>query len=230
MITSDSFYVYIFSWKKVAKNTVDLYNTVSKFFPNTYIINSSKNNKLPIDTDYQIQLTNDYYYGGQFQTAINHIPQDKIIGIITGDVVPNSNWRAILKNSIDALSTDIGIYAPNLTNTKHHTGPYRRRLRDSLYHVNNTDCTCWFICPEIYTSILHIPFYNISNLGWGIDIICVQEAWKKDLHVVRDYSVKINQPKGTGYDREQAYWQMKDLLHYYNNSQNKIDILKQQIK
>ena len=96
-----------------------------------------------------------------------------------------------------------------------HRGRYKTLLRDSLYHINNTDCTCWFISPDVHPTLSNIPYFDITNFGWGIDMICAKEAYKTGLHVVRDYSVMIDQPSGTGYHKAEARDQMKALLAYY---------------
>jgi hypothetical protein len=215
MVSENDFYIYIFSWKTVTKNALELYDKISSVYSNTYIINCDETVELPVEPDRQIQLCDDYYYGGQFQAAIRHVPKNKILGIVNGDVYPTADWSAICKSCIHAFSNnDIGVYGPDVTQTTHR-GRYKTLLRDSLYHINNTDCTCWFISPDVHPTLSNIPYFDITNFGWGIDMICAKEAYKTGLHVVRDYSVMIDQPSGTGYHKAEARDQMKALLAYY---------------
>ena len=213
MITVDDIYVYIFSWKKVTENAIELHKNVSKHIKNTFIINCDENNYI----ENAIQLNDDYYYGGQFQTAIQHIHEGKILSIITGDVNPDANWEKISINCVNALnSNQIGIYAPNVDVTGH---PSRNELLwDELYTVDNTDCTCLFISGEIVTYLKDIPYFELSNLGWGIDIIFIEESIKRQKKVVRDYSVCVKQPPGTGYNTEQAKIQMEKIINYYRSN------------
>jgi len=213
MITKDNIYVYIFSWKKVTQNAIDLHKNVSNYFKNTIIINCDEN----VNIENSIQLNDHFYYGGQFDIAIKNIPEGNILCIITGDVSPNADWEKISINSINAFNSNkIGIYAPNVDVTGH---PSRNKLLwDELYTVNNTDCTCWFILPEIVSHLKNIPYYEISNLGWGIDQIFIQESNKIQKYVVRDYSVCVEQPPGTGYNTEIAKLENIKLIEYYVNN------------
>jgi hypothetical protein len=210
-------YVYIFSWKRITDNSVNLFNKVSEYFPNTYMINCNENITLPINPKFNIQLDDSYYYGGQFDTAIKHAPEGSIVGFITGDVDPNADWDKILNNMKTSFATNkIGIYAPNVDFTAHtNRGNY---LWDSLYEVPNTDCTCWFIHPMIIKKLLPIPYFKLSNLGWGIDIIFIEECKKNNLHVARDYSVIVYQPRCTAYNMNEAGVEQNILINYYNKN------------
>lgn len=213
----DNIYIYIFSWKRITNNSVELFNKVSEYFPNTYMINCNENITLPIDEKYNIQLDDSYYYGGQFESAIKHIPKDCIMGIITGDVNPNADWNKILNNMKKSFETNkIGIYAPNVDFTA-HTG-ITKHLWDSLYEVPNTDCTCWFLHPIIVNKLANIPYFSLSNLGWGIDIIFIEECRKNNLYAVRDYSVIVYQPKCTAYNMNIAGIELNKIMNYYRNN------------
>jgi len=212
MYNVDNIYVYIFSWKKVTENAINLHKNVSNYFKNTIIINCDEN----INIENSIQLNDNFYYGGQFDIAIKNIPEGNILCIITGDVSPNADWEKISVHSVNAFNSNkIGIYAPNVEVTGH---PSRNELLwDELYSVNNTDCTCWFILPEIVSYLKNISYYELSNLGWGIDLIFIEESNKRQKYVVRDYSVYIVQPLGTGYNTNVARIQMGKLINYYRN-------------
>ena len=170
---------------------------------------------LPIDPLKNIQLDDSYYYGGQFQATMNHLPNGMICGIITGDVNPNADCKSIINNMLKAFSTKkIGIYAPNVEFTAHITKG--KHLWDSLYEVPNTDCTCWFIHPDIVAKLKNIQYHQLSNYGWGIDIIFIEQCKKYNLVAARDYDLMVYQPQYTGYNIEIASIQMKELIDYYN--------------
>ena len=212
----NNIYVYIFSWKRITNNSVNLFNKVSEHFTNTYMINCNENITLPIDQKYNIQLDDSYYYGGQFEAAIKHIPENCIMGIITGDVDPNAEWEKILMNMKKSFETNkIGIYAPNVDFTAHTNKT--KHLWDLLYEVPNTDCTCWFIHPTIIKKLGNIPYFNLSNLGWGIDIIFIEECKKNNLYAARDYSVIVYQPKCTAYNMHTAGIELNKIINYYKN-------------
>jgi hypothetical protein len=206
-------YAYIFSWKYVTNNACELYKKIKEVCKNTKIINCDENVKLSEDFD-TIQLDDRFYYGGQFETAIKNTPEDKYLWCITGDVNPSGNWERIYKRCIESCSNyNIGVFAPNVefTNHIHRT----RQFIEDLWEVQNTDCTCWIINPNIVKTLRKIPFMEISNLGWGIDIITIEEVKKQNMLTIRDYSEIVYQPNGSGYNTNHASIQEQKLRHYY---------------
>jgi hypothetical protein len=218
VFNANDVYVYIFSWNKVSDNAVKLYKKVIERFPNTYFINCDENysvNPMDIESSKVIQLNNDYYYGGQFETAINHIPEGKYLCVITGDVFTDADWYWILQRMNKAFYLgNIGIYAPNVfytTQTKQG-----KEVSKNLYEVPNTDCTCWFLHPDVYKKLQKIPIMAISNISWGVDEICINESKKLNKLVVRDYEVLVRQPYSTGYNKTLAMIQRKMLYEIYD--------------
>jgi hypothetical protein len=213
MFSKDSVFIYIFSWKKVTENAKQLYSNISAVCPNTWFINCDENIQIT-DIPNVIQLDDSYYYGGQFETAIKHIPKGNILGCVVGDVTPEAPWETIIANAINSFNTKkVGIYAPNVDYTWHTSR--KQHLWESLYEVENPDCTCWFIPPHVYSLISILPYKKEANLGWGIDHICCSEARRNKLYVARDYSVTIYQPRGTAYNSQLAAVQMVNLKLIY---------------
>lgn len=210
--TIDDIYVYIFSWKHVTSNARAIFKHVAEHFPHTYFINCDEHTPITdISPSSVIQLDDRYYYGGQFNTAINHLPPGKILACIVGDVTPDADWARIAQNAVDGFNTEnLGIYAPNVYFT-----PWTTRgehINKELYDVENTDCTCWFLHPRLVENLRHLDYFGISNLGWGIDIIFIKEARECGLKVARDYSVLVKQPKGTNYNLTIADKQMNRMI------------------
>lgn len=216
MFSIDDIFVYIFSWKKVTSSALDLYKQVHAAFPNVYFINCDETITIrDISSSHVIQLNDDYYYGGQFEKAIQHCPSGKILGCIVGDVSPDADWSKIASTMLSGLNSNkIGICAPNVDYTWHTARG--SHLWDEFYTVPNTDCTCWFIHPTIADKLRKIPYYALSNLGWGIDSIFIKQSLKEKLYVARDYSTLVRQPKGTAYNETKAREQMNILIYIYN--------------
>jgi hypothetical protein len=215
--TLDDIYVYIFSWKHVTANALTLYSSVSSSFPNTFFINCDENTTiLDISADRVIQRDDSYYYGSQFETAIQHIPPGKILACSVGDVDPSADWAQIATNAIDAFNTEkAGVYAPNVDFTCWTSrGPLINESKQ-LYSVVNTDCTCWFLHPTLISGLKDLHYRRLCNLGWGIDHIFCEEAIRKDLLVIRDYRLLVRQPKGTGYNETCAEIEMNLIRREY---------------
>ena len=164
-----------------------------------------------------IHLDDSYYFGGQFQSAIRNIPDNMFFCNIVADMDINIDWEKLFNNAIHSFNSHkIGIYSPHDINSAHQGK--ESLLENELFNVYNTDCTCWFIHPDIIKKIKNIDYYGISNFGWGIDWIVSFESKKQNLLVIRDYSIQITQPKNsTGYNMGQASTQMHNLKEYYKN-------------
>lgn len=210
--TVEDIYVYIFSWKHVTENAVALYNNISPHFPRTTLINCDENSPdLPIPVDRIIQLDDRYYYGGQFHTAINSVPPGKILACIVGDVSPDADWAGLATRAVAAFNRgDIGVYAPNVYYT--YWTSRGAHIADELFDVQNTDCTCWFLHPSLVERFRPLDYFSLSNFGWGIDKIFCGGARAAGLHVARDYSMMVTQPKGTAYSEREANIQMQALM------------------
>ena len=215
--TIDDIYIYIFSWKHVTSNARALYHSIAPHFPQTFFINCDENITITdISADRIIQKDDSYYYGGQFYTALHHMPPGKILACVVGDVEPIADWAQIAINAVDAFNTEsAGIYAPNVYFTSWTKRASPINLEKELYSVINTDCTCWFMHPMLTANLSCFDYYKICNLGWGIDHIFCEEAVRSHLYVARDYRVLVKQPKGTAYNQTHASVEMHAIRRAY---------------
>ena len=62
--------IYIFSWKRVSQNSVDIFNEIKKVTNKVYLLNCNENFK--IEDENVINLDDSYYFTKQFITAIDH--------------------------------------------------------------------------------------------------------------------------------------------------------------
>jgi len=221
MYTFDDIYVYIMNWKKVNANSLQLYKAIQPIVHNTWMINCDENWTLDSSVQH-IQLDDSHYYGAQFNTAILHIPDNKIFCIIVGDNIPDNSFSTIFSSALDALNAGkIGVYAPYDKRSVHQK--IVNTYKDMIYHVQNTDCGFWFIHPKIYMRMRNID-YTISKYGWGIDIIIIQEAKKSGMLVVSDHSISTDQIDHTcGYDIAEAAKESAKLQRiYYQQGKSKM--------
>lgn len=216
-LSHSELYIYIFSWHKTTENAIKIYNEVKKYCKNCFLINCDENFKNNENVENVIHLDDSYYFGGQFQTAVRNIPDNMFFCNIVADVDINIDWEKLFNNTIHSFNSyKLGVYSPHDINSAHQRKGIQ--LENDLFNVDNTDCTCWFIHPDIIKIIKNIDYYGISNFGWGIDWIVSLESKKQNLLVIRDYSIKITQPKNsTGYNTDQASQQMHNLEKHYKN-------------
>lgn len=220
MFTVNDISVYIFSWKRVSHQTAELFRAVHAAFPDVTMINCDESHSFPDDIQPCLQFDDSFYYGGQFQAAIRNCKPGKIFCCIVGDVKPEGDWVQLSKHTVDAFNSGkVGIFAPNVDFTDHVAKG--AHAWNNLYHVPNTDCTCWFIHPSIADYLRPIKFKSLSNLGWGIDTLCIEEANRRGLFTLRDYDVLLLQPKGRGYSNNEAHQQMQKLRLFYEEYKKK---------
>lgn len=215
IFTIDDISVYIFNWKKVTENSLKLYKNISPLIKNTTLINCDENTKLD-ETVAHIQLDDSYYYGSQYDVTIKHTNPSSILCIIVGDNIADNDFKKIFDSAIDTFNNyKVGVYAPNDKRTWHQSR--NANIANDLYDVDNTDCGFWFIHPAIIRR-LNTLNYRVSNFGWGIDTINIQEAKKQQRLVIRDYSIETDQlDHSCGYNHDKARTDSEELLRLYNN-------------
>ena len=213
MFTLSDISVYILNWKKVTSNSLKLYNEVSPIVMDTTIINCDENYKLDNKIPH-IQLSDRYYYGGQYSEAIKNVKENKLFCLIVGDNLPNNNFEKIFNSAVHTFNNyQVGVYAPNDKRSIHKTR--NQHFQDDLYDVDNTDCGFWFIHPALVKRLKNIN-YNISKYGWGIDVITIEESRRQGFLVLRDYSIETDQlDHSCGYDIYKAGKESIRMHHEY---------------
>ena len=215
MYSLDDIEVYIFNWKRVTGNSVDLFSKISPIIKNICIINCDESYNFGNDIK-NIQLNDSHYYGSQYQHAIKDIKAGSIFCVIVGDNIVDNNFEKIFNSAIETFNTmDVGVYSPNDKRSiyKEHL----ENIKGSLYNIENTDCGFWFISPVLVERLRNIR-YSISKYGWGIDIITIKESRKLNLLVLRDYSVETDQINHScGYPHKGASKGMELLVKEYGS-------------
>jgi hypothetical protein len=210
-------YLYIFNWKKVSTNSLELYKKIAPIIQNTVIINCDES--LILDSGIQhIQLDDSHYYGSQYNHAIKHVDSTSIMCVIVGDNISDNNFDMIFRNAIHAFNTyTTGVFAPNDKRSYHNKKI--RTIKDSLYVVENTDCGFWFLHPTLVAKLRNIE-YSKCTYGWGIDIITMKESMKQNLLIIQDYSIETDQiDHSTGYSISDAKENITLLESLYNDVQ-----------
>ena len=215
MYTLDDLSVYIFNWKKVTTNSIQLYFNIKKIINNVSIINCDENILLSSNIKH-IQLDDSHYYGSQYEHAIKDTKTGSIFCVIVGDNIPNSNFQQIFNRAIEVFNTyNVGVYAPNDKRSVHKYINFE--FKEELYDVDNTDCGFWFIHPNIVSKLKDIKYGTLSNFGWGIDKITIKEARRQKMNVLRDYSIETDQlDQTTNYDTDKAYEEKCNIEDEYN--------------
>jgi len=211
--TKNDISLYIFNWKKTNENTLKLYNKAIKIIDDVTIVNSDENYKFNENIK-TIQLDDSYYYGGQYDSSIKDVKNNKIFGVIVGDTI-NVDFNKLISKLLNTYNNyNVGIYSPHdLRSWWQNNVLYD--ITNELKVVDNTDVGIWFLNPKIVKQLKNLD-YNISYFGWGIDVITIKQCKKENLLVIRDYSIKTDQiDKSTGYDSSKAKHYEKKLIEHY---------------
>ena len=221
MFTLDDIHLYIFNWNKTTNNCLNMYNHAIKYINNIVVINCDENYRFN-DNIFSINLDDSYYYGGQYQIAINDVKKNTIFGVIVGDTI-NIDFKTLFQKLLYTFNNyNMGIYTINDIRSNHKTITNNVCNIHNLKIVENTDCGIWFIHPEIVHILKNINYHKLSPLGWGIDIITIRECRKYYKLVIRDYSLKSSQLDfTTNYDEKKALMGMKKIIKYYETYINK---------
>jgi hypothetical protein len=154
-----------------------------------------------------------WFYGKKFAACLK-LHRSGVMLQIQADVVFD-DWPRVVARCRHAHRTvpDLGVWAPYFDNT-----PWRQEivlisaLSDaSLSVVANTDGLVWALSEPVADRMRELD-YDGNNLGWGIDWAAICFALANRRMVVRDTSLVLTHPPGTGYSREEASAQMSAFL------------------
>ena len=219
----DDISVYILNWKRVSANSLDLYNKIMPIIKNTKIINCDENLCLNISINH-IQLDDSYYYGGQYNMAIKDVKKGNIFCIIVGDNKTESNFNDIFYRALKTFNNyNVGVYAPDDIHSPHRKNIYKE-IDDGIFNIENTDCGFWFIHPMIVDRLRDID-YNLTRVGWGIDILTIKEAHLLKKLVLVDTKNSTDQlDLPPGYKGKEGLKGMNTIIKVWENlrSKNKI--------
>jgi hypothetical protein len=218
IFTINDIYLYIFSWKRVSDNAINVYNIVSRVFPNTYFINCDENFDATkyIPAEKLIEKDDSFYFGGQFETGIQHCPNGKIYGNIVGDVEADKvDWNQMAKSLLYAMNTlNAGVFAPFVPNYPHNG----EHIEGSYHIVENTDETVFFIHPDLYGKYKNFPYNKETKFGYGIDIHFCNLSEKIGKKTIRDTSIQVDTINSTtGYNNSDAVKQMHNFFDKISN-------------
>lgn len=215
--TVNDIHIYIFSWKRVTPNAIQLYEEIGRVFPNVFFINCDENTDVShkIPASKLINLDDSYYFGGQFESAMRHCPINKVFANVVGDVPAGSmNWKKLRHSTLHALNTlNAGVFGPQAPNHP-NLGTH---LEGDYYEVGNTDETIWFITPDVWAPYKEFSYKTHSHFGYGIDTFFCGRTAKLNKRTVRDNSITVPTDNIKGYDNGTAMAQMRTFLSEIEN-------------
>jgi hypothetical protein len=172
------------------------------------------------ETDH-IKKFGNIYYTGQWNEALKLLTGDAAF-LINSDVKVKSIRRLISKTEafFSKYGQKAGIYAPNLWWTPWTYNPaLLEDIGNQLKKVPATDSTVWGVCSSIAHKVGPIDL-NLNRLGWGIEIVAAYYCVLEGKLVVRDYSIKLEHPHHTAYNRAEADRQWRRWVDHLGLGKN----------
>ncbi|WP_202359944.1 hypothetical protein [Mesorhizobium sp. 131-3-5] len=152
-----------------------------------------------------IKIDNDHYYGMAFKQALACFDGDVLLQI-QGDVFVDDSGELVnlcYKRFYSDLS--LGIWSPEIDSTAFPTKnvDIMNTSDPALKIVAMTDCIVWALKSSVVRFLRTLDYTN-NNLGWGIDWAACAYCFANKLSVVRDASLSVVHPPGSGYGHDEA--------------------------
>jgi len=146
-----------------------------------------------------------WYYGRQFRETL---------ALNTGDVMMHiqadatcGDWPGVLARCREAFQAvpAAGVWSPNVYHSWYTPELTHIHLLEprGLAAVTVTDGVVWALSTRV-TDRLKALSYESNNIGWGLTEVAASLAATHDMLVVMDVDLKVDHPKGSGYDRGEA--------------------------
>lgn len=202
------FQFFVFAWPGWAHAAEKLEMSLVDRGEDVHVIASG----IPEAPERWLSLTDDAYFGEQFVTALRNFKGDVLVHIQADASITDMDRFLHRLRTAYALC-DPGVWAPDVDYTFYRTelviapsgftSGKANNLDPAVVEVLNTDCTCWSL-NSVVASALKDYAREDWNLGWGWDTLASAISWSMGLQVLRDLSVQVQHPRGTGYNAQVA--------------------------
>ena len=159
-----------------------------------------------------IQVPNEYYFGRKFREALAHHKSDIFVNLQADAAC--SDWTSLIAKCRTAFDRYplLGMWTTEVdwswwTTPRVSLGQWT----PDEHLIGQTDGIFFALRAEIVDRLIKLD-YNRNNLGWGVEWPAICYAYSHNMFVLRDTSVKIDHPKGSGYDHTEARKQQDAFL------------------
>lgn len=205
----------IISWENHYHKAKNIASQVAKHAERTSVIYSNNLETSEQGEGNWMQVSNDFYYGKKFEKALNLIAKDEILLLIQADADCH-NWGELINRCRDVMfkNNSIGVWAPEIRHTPwtiKRTNIAENEIQ-KINFVTQTDGIVFSFNKQVLDRLRKLD-YSQNNLGWGIDWIAICHSYTNDMYVIRDRSIIVNHPLGSGYLSNDAMLQMNNFLN-----------------
>lgn len=154
-----------------------------------------------------------WYYGAKFTLALEVFEGDVMLQIQAD--ATSDDWPGIAAACRKAFDSDlpIGVWAADVAFTYFPTADVTlyRDPATGYCVVSQTDCIVWALAGAVVERMRKLTFAQ-NPLGWGADTAALCLTYGCRQIAVRDCSVRVQHPRGRGYDTSAAEKQLKAFL------------------
>jgi len=162
-----------------------------------------------------VRVPDDWFYGRKFEECLRRFDGDVMLQIQADATLDEAGWKRLIERCRFAFNKyeRIGVWAPEVNYTPWDLEVVAISDSDdeNIKHVAQTDGIVWALSNSVVERLKNMNFRE-NNLGWGLDWASIVYSLSNNLLVLRDLSVCVKHPKGSGYLGEQAERQMKEFL------------------
>lgn len=215
---SQIIHAFIICWTGKEDSARHIANSIQPYVEYLTVIYSNTTGKIEEGDGKWVKVPNEWYSGKKYQKCLQ-LYLGTIMLLIAADVATD-DWPRLIERckKTHVKYENLGIWSPDIDYT-----PYNSKrviianIKESQFAlVSNTDSIVWSLSNPVVRRLKELD-YECNNLGWGIDWLAISYALAHNLFVIRDLSIKIIHPKGTGYDELRAKMQMNIFLKQMTN-------------
>ncbi len=172
------------------------------------------------------RVDDSYFFGKKFGEIFKVRTPSKSFLLIQADA-EFEDWPELIMKLRHALeSFPIGVWAPNVVHSSWRTPKVHVRSlnQTGLIQVTQTDGIVFHVSSEVANQLATFD-YTKNNLGWGVDWVAILSALTIGQLVVRDTTVTVRHPRGSGYHQEEAHQQQEEFLDQLTDAQKALLVL-----
>jgi hypothetical protein len=206
-------HVFIISWKGMQARANTIASAVRDFADEVTVIYSNENDDVEEGDGHWVRVPNEWFYGRKFEECLRR-HSGGVMFQIQADT-STEDWGKVVEQCREAYRAqrDLGVWAPNVDFNAWVTERVAiRQIGDAqAVAVANTDGVIWSLSEPVVRRLRELR-YDMNNLGWGVEWAAIAYAMANNLLVLRDLSITIVHPQGSGYGRQAAGAQMEAFL------------------
>lgn len=179
-----------------------------------------------------VKVPDAWFYGRKFRRCLE-LHTDGVMLQIQADAVC-ADWPGLVRRCRDVFARrpGLGLWAPEIDGTPWKTSKVALADPDAegLLPVGQTDGIVWAIDDATVARLRRLD-YDTNNLGWGLDWAAIGYCMANNKLVLRDLSLKIDHPPGSGYNKAEAKTQQGDFLDELSDQERlQVRLVKHYIK